>query len=107
MQNLQSCAAALLYNWAGGRYLYGLKNETMNQKNAIKSMIPQRLLQYIPLPSRDAWADRVVSKFKENNPELYAEMGQWRDIPEEEAESVRNGIFAAAEQIHREIADEA
>ena len=79
----------------------------MNQKNTIKSMIPQRLLEYIPLPSRDAWADRVVSNFKENNPVLYAEMGQWRDIPEEEAEKVRNGIIAAAGQIHWEIVDEA
>ena len=79
----------------------------MNQKNAIKSLIPQRLLQYIPLPARDAWAERIISKFEENNPELYTEMGQWRDIPEEEAEKVRNGIIAAAEQIHREIVDEA
>ena len=78
----------------------------MNQKNTIKSMIPRRLLEYVPYSVRSEWADRVVSKFKENNPELYALMGQWGDIPEEELDSVQNAIVAAAEQIHQEIIDE-
>ena len=78
----------------------------MNQKNAIKSLIPQRLLEYVPSSVRGEWADRIVSKFKENNPELYASIGQWGDIPEDEVASVLKGIGAAAEQIHQEIIDE-
>ena len=75
----------------------------MNQKNAIKSLIPQRMLEYVPSSVRGTWADRIVSKFKENNPELYAAMGHWGDIPEEEVAAVQNEIVAAAEQIHQEI----
>ena len=78
----------------------------MNQKNAIKSMIPQRMLEYIPSPVRDAWADRIVSLFEENNPVLYAEMGEWNSIPNEKLEAVQKVIISAAEQIHREIIDE-
>ena len=69
-------------------------------------MIPRRLLEYVPYSVCSEWADRIVSKFKENNPELYALMGQWGDIPEEELDSVQNAIVAAAEQVHQEIIDE-
>ena len=78
----------------------------MNQKNTIKSMIPRRALEYVPLSVRGEWSDRIVSKFKENDPGLYAAMGQWGDIPEEEADAVRNEIVAAAEQIHQEFINE-
>ena len=78
----------------------------MNQKNTIKSMIPRRMLEYVPALIRDEWADRIVSRFAENNPELYAAMEQWRDIPEEELDTVQKEIIAAVEQIHQEILDE-
>lgn len=69
-------------------------------------MIPRRLLEYVPLLIRGTWADRIVSKFRENNPVLYAEMGQWREVPEEEMESVLIEIIAAAGQIHLETVDD-
>ena len=78
----------------------------MNQKNTIKSMIPRRVLEYVPSSVRGEWADRIVSKFQENNPGLYEAMGEWGDIPEEEVAAVQNEIIAAAEQIHQEIIDE-
>ena len=78
----------------------------MNQKNTIKSMIPQRLLELVPSTVRDKWANRIVEKFKAQNPDLYAAMGQWSFIPDEEKETVVNEILAAAEQIHWEIRDE-
>lgn len=78
----------------------------MNQKNAITSMIPRRLLEYVPLQKRGSWADQIVSIFKENNPALYAEIGRWREVPEEEMESVLIEIIAAAGQIRQDIIDE-
>ena len=78
----------------------------MNQKNTIKSLIPRRMLEYVPALIRGEWADRIVSRFAENNPELYSAMEQWRDIPEEELDTVQKEIIAAVEQIHQEILDE-
>ena len=71
----------------------------MNQKNVISSMIPRRMLEYIPVLEREAWADLVISRFEENNPELYASMALWRDIPEEELAAVQAAVIAAAEQV--------
>ena len=88
-----------------GVYL-SFESETMNQKNAITSMIPRRLLEYVPSAVRGEWADRIVSKFQENNPELFASMAQWGDIPDDEVAAVQKEIVAAAEQIHQEIIDE-
>ena len=78
----------------------------MNQKNTIKSMIPERLLKLVPSPVRDKWANRIVEKVKAHNPDLYADMGQWSFIPDEKKETVVNEILSAAEQIHWEIRDE-
>ncbi|MBO4585450.1 MAG: hypothetical protein J5675_02495 [Bacteroidales bacterium] len=69
-------------------------------------MIPERLLKIVPSSVRDKWANRIVEKVKANNPSLYAAMGQWSFIPEEEKETVVNEILTAAEQIHWEIQDE-
>ena len=77
--------------------------ETMNQNNVIKSLIPRRVLEYVPSSVRGDWADRIVSRFQENTPGLYAAMEQWGDIPEEEMATVQKEIVAAAEQIHQEI----
>ena len=71
----------------------------MNQKNVISSMSPRRMLEYIPVLEREAWADRVISRFEENDPELYASMALWRDIPEEELAAVQAAVIAAAEQV--------
>ena len=78
----------------------------MNQKNTIKSMIPQRLLELVPSSVRDKWANRIVEKVKAHNPALYAAIGQWRFIPDEEKETVVGEILFAAEQVHWEIRDE-
>ena len=78
----------------------------MNQKNTIKSMIPQRLLELVPSSVRDKWANRIVEKVKAYNPSLYAAIGQWSFIPDEEKETVVSEILTAAEQIHWEIRDE-
>ena len=78
----------------------------MNQKNTIKSMIPQRLLKLVPPSVRDKWANRIVEKVKESNPVLYDAIGEWSYIPEEKLESLVNEILAAAEKIHWEIQDE-
>ena len=69
-------------------------------------MIPQRLLELVPSSVRDKWANRIVEMVKAHNPALYAAMGQWIFIPEEEKETLVNEILAAAEQIHWEIRDE-
>ena len=82
------------------------KPSIVNQKNTLKSMIPQRLLELVPSAVRDKWANRIVEKVKAHNPALYAAMGQWSFIPEEEKETVVNEILAAAEQIHWEILDD-
>lgn len=78
----------------------------MNQKNTIKSMIPERLLKLVPSEVRDKWANRIVEKVKAHNPAVYAAIGQWSYIPDEEKETVVNEILYAAEQIHWEIQDE-
>ena len=78
----------------------------MNQKNTLKSMIPQRLLDIVPTAVRDKWANRVVEKVKQNNPDLYSAIGGWSFIPEEERETVIEAIVTAADQIHREIRNE-
>jgi hypothetical protein len=75
----------------------------MNQSNTIKSMIPQRILELVPSQVRDRWANRVVEKVKNNNPVLYAAVGQWSVIPEEELGLVVSEITDAAEKIHWEI----
>ena len=75
----------------------------MNQKNAIKSLIPQRLLEYVPADVRDRWANDIVAKVKAKSPVLYAAIGQWTVIPEEERETMVSEILAAAEEIHNEI----
>ena len=80
-------------------YLPGI----VNQKNTIKGMIPQRLLELVPSSVRDKWANRVVEKVKENNPALYAAMGDWSSMPEDERQTVVNEILVAAEKIHWEI----
>ena len=78
----------------------------MNQKNTIKSMIPERLLTLVPSSVRDKWANRIVEKVKAHNPALYAAIGQWSFIPDEEKEAVVSEILVAAEQVHWEILDE-
>ncbi len=77
----------------------------MNQSNTIKGMIPQRLLDFVPANIRDRWAGRIVELFRERNPELYAAMGQWPLVPEEEVDGVVKEILRAAETVHREIMD--
>ena len=69
-------------------------------------MIPQRLLELVPSSVRDKWANRIVEKVKAHNPALFAAMGQWTVVPDEEKETVVNEILTAAEQIHWEIRDE-
>ena len=78
----------------------------VNQKNTIKSMIPQRLLELVPSSLRDSWANRIVEMFKEHNPALYQSMEQWSLIPDDKKDVVVNEILYAAEQIHWEIQDE-
>ena len=78
----------------------------MNQKNTIKSMIPQRLLDLVPSSAREDWANRIVEKVQERNPALFAAMGQWTVVPEEERRNVVNVILDAAEEVHWEIRDE-
>ena len=78
----------------------------VNQKNTIKSMIPERLLKLVPTAVRDKWANRIVDKVKAHNPALYAAIGQWSFIPDEEKETVINEILEAAQQVHWEIQDE-
>ena len=82
------------------------RSGTVNQKNTIKSMIPQRLLELVPSSMRDKWANRIVEKVRAHNPALYAAMGEWSFIPDEEKEKVVNEILTAAEQIHWEFQDE-
>lgn len=78
----------------------------MNQKNTIKSMIPQRLLDLVPFSVREDWANRIVEKVQEISPSLFAAMGQWTVVPEEERRNVVNVILVAAEEVHWEIRDE-
>jgi hypothetical protein len=75
----------------------------MNQKNTIKSMIPQRLVVLVPASIRDKWANRIVKVFQENNPLLYDEIEEWSLVPEESSEMVVSAILAAAEKVHVEF----
>ncbi len=75
----------------------------MNQKNTIKSMIPQRLVVLVPASIRDKWANRIVKVFQENNPLLYEEIEEWSLVPEESSEMVVSAILAAAEKVHVEF----
>ncbi|MBO4842042.1 MAG: hypothetical protein J5478_01535 [Bacteroidales bacterium] len=78
----------------------------MNQENTIKSMIPQRWLAVVAPASRSIWADRIVEKFKEQNPELFTAMGEWRAVPEDDREEVVKKVLRAADDVHREMRDE-
>lgn len=53
----------------------------MNQRNTIKSMIPQQLVENVPLASRESWAERIVEIFLDNV------------MPEEERKKVVNEII--------------
>ena len=75
----------------------------MNQSNTIKSMIPERILELVPSQVRDSWANHIVERVREHNPVLYAAVGQWSSIPEDELNQVVNEITNAAETIHWEI----
>jgi len=83
-----------------------VKLHIVNQDNTIKSIIPQRLLKLVPASIRDRWADRIVELFKQDNPQLYRDMGQWVSIPEEKLELVTNGVVASIEKVHKEFRDE-
>ena len=78
----------------------------MNQKNAVKSMIPFRWLKVVPQDKRDLWADRIVEKFEEANPELYSAMGIWTSIPDEIRDDMVKKVLAAADAVHQEMRDE-
>ena len=78
----------------------------MNQKNAVKSMIPFRWLKVVPQDKRDLWADRIVEKFEEANPELYSAMGIWSSIPDEIRDDMVKKVLAAADAVHQEMRDE-
>lgn len=78
----------------------------MNQKNTIKSMIPLRLMEIVPSAERDKWADRIVEKFMESNPELYSALGRWFFVPEEDREELLRRVLAAADAIRKEMRDE-
>ncbi|MBR4809921.1 MAG: hypothetical protein IK031_06550 [Bacteroidales bacterium] len=78
----------------------------VNQKNTIKSLIPQRMYEFVPNAIRDRWANRIVEKVKEHNPGLYSAIGTWSVVPEEERESLINEILYAAEEVHMEVPDE-
>lgn len=82
------------------------KPKIVNQKNTIKSLIPQRLYEFVPNAIRDKWANRIVEKVKEHNPELYSAIGTWSVVPEEEREGLINEILYAAEKIHLELPNE-
>ena len=69
-------------------------------------MIPQRLLELVPSSVRDNWGNRIVEKVKASNPALFAAIGEWNFVPEDEKEKLVNEILAAAEQIHWEIQNE-
>ena len=83
-----------------------LKPSIVNQKNTVKSMIPIRWLRVVPPDMRDIWADRIVEKFEEDNPELYSAMGIWTSIPEEIRDEVVKKVLSAADAVHREMRDE-
>lgn len=70
------------------------------------SMIPQRMLELVPLPDRDSWADQIVEIFQGHNPTLYLKMGLWTFLPEEENDNVMKEILFAAEKIHAGIRNE-
>ena len=79
---------------------------SVNQPNTIKSMIPQRWLAVVPPSVRDVWAERIVEKFKASYPELYADMGEWRAVPEDERVALENKVLSAADTVHREVREE-
>lgn len=83
-----------------------MKSSVVNQKNTIKSMIPARWLKVIPQDMRDFWADRIVEKFEESNPELYSAMELWSSIPDEIHDEVVKKVLTAADAVHREMRDE-
>lgn len=78
----------------------------MNQLNAIKGLIPERLFKIVPSAKREDWAGRIVVKFEENEPKLYAAIGQWDIVPDDERERIVRAILTAAEQIHKENRNE-
>ena len=83
-----------------------LKPSVVNQKNTVKSMIPIRWLRVVPPDMRDIWADRIVEKFEEDNPELFSAMEVWTSIPEEIRDEVVKKVLSAADAVHQEMRDE-
>ena len=69
-------------------------------------MIPRRWMAVIPTDVRDKWAKRIVEKFKETNPDLYAAMGEWRSLPDDEQAEVEKKVLSAADAVHREVREE-
>jgi len=75
----------------------------VNQNNIIKSMIPQGVLGLVPPTIREVWADRIVKVFREHNPQLYEQIGEWSMVPEESSDTVLNETLAAAEKVYFDI----
>ena len=64
------------------------------------------MYELVPNSGRERWADRIVQKFEEHNPALYAAIGTWSVVPDEERERLIDEIIYAAEKIHLEMPDE-
>lgn len=74
----------------------------MNAKNTIKSLIPRRLFELVPSSIRNKWADRIADKVQAQNPALYAAIGEWNSISEEDQAVVLKETIKAAEEVLNE-----
>ena len=74
-----------------------LINAADPKQENLEEVIVHELMHIKMYPLDQVTESLIVSNFKENNPVLYAEMGQWRDIPEEEAEKAETQDHPAEE----------
>lgn len=87
------------------RYRFFSIPHLMNPKNTIKGLIPQRLLVLVPPADRDKWADRIVEKFKVQNPECYAAIQKERNKQLQESEAQEYAARYHAQEQERRIRD--
>ena len=64
------------------------------------------MYEFVPNAVRDKWANSIVEKVKEHNPDLYSAIGTWSVVPEEAREDLIDEILYAAEQTQVDIPNE-
>ena len=72
----------------------------MNAENTIKSLIPYSILEDIPSEKKAHVAAKIVTFFKEQNPDLFEQLAALESLPKEMESDIVEKVRAAALEAH-------